>query len=230
MTATPIARPSAARGAHAPSRATLALVLVLAGRALLNASYCAWLWRQSPGWSAFFHSAANYALLDGGLALLSAALLAHNALHETQRGLTAAMIGNDPLEMACGVLIILFPGLPEFPITAVELFAVVGTYAALLAFIAIAARFREWRHDAATGRAASLTLHEELDPIVAAGLATLVLATFALVAGPPTNAVGLRTLGMRWTGVLSISLLLAALGVARELASGRVAERARLIS
>jgi hypothetical protein len=70
-----------------------------------------------------------------------------------------------------------------------------------------------WRARHRQHAAPSLAIHEELDPVLIAGVVALALVAYAFIAGPPVTAADYRAVGMRWGAVLAVAFAVAALGV-----------------
>jgi hypothetical protein len=104
--------------------------------------------------------------------------------------------------------------LPDFPVTAVAFFGVIGGCAACLATIAVLIRLSVWRSRHRKHVSTPLALHEELDPVLIAGIVALVVVAYAFVAGPPTTAAEYRELGIRWGTTFGVAFAIAAIGVA----------------
>ena len=188
------------------------LAFLLGARALVNALFAAWLWSTTPGWSDFFSGAARYLVMDGTLAMVATIVLALNVL-DVPALLTGATAADGVARVAAGVAIWMLPGLPDFPVTAVAFSGVVGGWAACLATAAILVRVSVWRARHHAHRSTPLAIHEELDPLVIAGVAALGLVAYAFVNGPPVTAADYRAFGMLWTSVLAVAFTIAAFGV-----------------
>jgi hypothetical protein len=201
---------------HASHRPTaigrLLLSLVLGARALANGFFAAWLWSTSPAWSDFFAGAASYLVVDGALAMAAAILLSVNVL-EGPALLTGATAADGVARVAAGVALRMFPGLPDFPVTAVAFFGVVGGWAACVATAAIVVRASVWRARHHAHRSTPLAMHEELDPLVIAGIVALGLVGYTFLNGPPVTLADYRSFGMLWTSVLAVAFASAAVGV-----------------
>jgi len=190
----------------------LLLSFVLATRAIMNGLFAAWLWSAAPPWSEFFAGASRYLVADGVLAMLTAIFLASNVLPVPPL-LTGATAADGIARVVAGIALRMFPGLPDFPVTAVAFFGVIGGWAACLATAAILIRVSVWRSRHHAHRSTPLAIHEELDPLVVAGILALALVGYAFVMGPPTKLADYRALGIVWTGVLAFAFAVAALGV-----------------
>ena len=196
------------------SAARIALSVILGVRACINAVFALWLWFAEPGRSSFFGGAVAYLSIDGIFALAAATLLAFDTLGEAPRALTGATAADGLLRTTVAIALWAFPGLPDFPVTAVILFGIVGSFAACLAITGITIPVSAWLSRRCAHRSEPLAVHEELDPISLAGLVALALVAYAFFAGPPTTAAEYRALGMRWASALAIGFAVAARGVA----------------
>jgi hypothetical protein len=190
-----------------------ALALVLAGRAVVNALFALWLWNIKPSWSEFFAGGASYLVMDGVLGVLAAIILSFGVLGEAPVLLTAATGGDGALRILAAVALWTFPGLPDFPVTAVAFFAIIGGCAVCLALVAVTIRIRVWRLRHLAHESTPLAMHEELDPVFLAGIVAVVLVGYAFFAGPPVTAADYRLLGIRWASALAIAFAIAAFGV-----------------
>ena len=188
------------------------LALALGARALVNGLFAAWLWSTAPAWSDFFAGAASYLIMDGALAMLATLLLAINVL-DVPPLLTGATAADGVARVVAGVALRMFPGLPDFPVTAVAFFGVVGGWAACLATAAIVVRASVWHARHHAHRSTPLALHEELDPLVITGIVALGLVAYTFVNGPPVTLADYRSFGMLWTSVLTVAFAIAAFGV-----------------
>lgn len=193
-----------------------ALAFTLLGRAAINATFAFWLWSARPGWSQFFDGAATYLAADGIFALLASTVLAFGVLAEAPRLLIAATTADGVLRIVAAIVLWAFPGLPDFPVTAVAFFGVAGGCAGCLSVAAIIMRVGVWRSRHHAHERTPLFLHEELDPAVVAGLIALAFVGYALVVGPPVTASDYRAFGIAWAAIAAAAFALAALGVTRD--------------
>lgn len=189
------------------------LALVLAGRAVINALFALWLWNMKPSWSALFPGGASYLAMDGAAALLAAVVLSFGVLGEAPVLLTGATAADGVVRIVAAIALWKFPGLPDFPVTAVAFFGIVGGCATCLALVSITVRLKVWRARHRAHQSTPLAVHEELDPVFLAGIVALVLVGYGFVAGPPVTAADYRLLGIRWTSALALAFAVAAFGV-----------------
>jgi hypothetical protein len=190
-----------------------ALSLILGARALVNGLFALWLWTAAPGRPAFFSGAATYLAADGILALLAFGVLAFGVIVEAPRLLTGATASDGALRILAAIALRVFPGLPDFPVTAVAFFGMIGSCAACLAIAAMTMRIGVWRSRHHAHERTPLALHEELDPIFIAGAVALVFIGYAFLKGPPINAAEYRTLGIQWATMLALAFGMSAVGV-----------------
>lgn len=195
----------------APGHAVLALVL--GGRAVTNAGFAFWLWSVEPDRRSFFAGAATYLAVDGVCALLATAILAFGAIDEAPRALVAATAADGLLRICAAITLRVFPGLTDFPVTAVGFFGIIGSCTVCLAVAAITIRFAAARSRHRAHERMSVAVHEELDPLLLAGIVALGLVAYAFFSGPPVTVADYRTMGIRWAAALAGAFLIAALGV-----------------
>jgi len=195
------------------STARVALSVILGVRACINAVFASWLWFAEPGRASFFAGAAAYLAVDGIFALAAATLLAFDTLGEAPRALTGATAADGLLRTTAAMALSAFPGLSDFPVTAVILFGIVGSCAACLAITGITIPVSAWLSRRRAHRSEPLAVHEELDPISLAGVVALALVAYAFFAGPPTTAAEYRALGIRWASALAVAFTIAVRGV-----------------
>jgi hypothetical protein len=170
--------------------AEFALGVILLARSVAAISLARWLTASAPGWSDVFRGIATYALIDAGLALLTAALFAAARYRGGPLELVVTTFVDAIVRLALGTALLVFPAIAELPMTAVPLFSVVGATAALLGGIgilswAIAHRRRRREH--------SVAYEALFDPIPVIALVSIVIGA-RLIIDPPTSASQLRAL------------------------------------
>jgi len=149
-----------------------------------------WLTIRAPGWRDIFHGVALYALLDGGFALLTAALFAAARYRGGPVELVVTTLVDAIVRLGLGFALLTLPTIADVPMTVVPLFAVVGATAALLGAIgilswAVAHHRRQREH--------SVAYEAFFDPIPVIALVSIVIGA-RLAVDPPTSAAQLRPL------------------------------------
>ena len=190
------------------------LALALGGRAAANAGFALWLSNVRPDRGAFFDGAITYLVVDGVIAIVASVILGSHVLEETPRLLGPATAADGVLRLIAAGALFLFPGLPDFPVTAVAFFGIIGGCAACLATIAVTIRLSVWRSRHRAHESTPLAMHEELDPVLIAGIVALAFVAYAFFAGPPATAAEYRVLGIRWGATLAVAFAIAAIGAA----------------
>jgi len=170
--------------------AELALGITLLARTITALSLVSWLVVRAPSWSDTFRGIALYALLDGGFALLTAAMFAAARYRGGPVELVATTVVDAIVRLCLGLALLTLPAIAEVPMTVVPLFAVVGAIAALLGAIgilswAMAHHRREREH--------SVAYEAFFDPIPVIALVSIVIGA-RLAVDPPTSAAQLRPL------------------------------------
>ena len=193
-----------------------AFVAVLLSRAGVTAAFAFWLLTWEPGWTDIFRAGAWYALSDGCLGLVMAALLMRHRPTVAPPLLVALTLVDACMRIAAGVAVLRFPGIPYFPITVVLLFCALGVWAATAGLVAMIAWFvAHERHRHAAGEEPS-RVHAIFDPLSVAGLVALVTVASAFIAGPPATAASLRFVAGATSVALALAFLGAAAGAARR--------------
>jgi hypothetical protein len=203
------------RGAFARE---LALAVTLLFRGGINGAFAVWLVTQHPRWSEIFQMGSSYAFADGALGLLSVALLMPRPPGGAPPLLRATTFADALLRIGGGIALRTLPGIPDFPVSAVALFGVLGTCAAVLGVIALVAWLIRHAKRETPAPTPYSSAHALFDPLAMTGLVALIFGGYALLVGPPSTSAGLRTLGASWTGVLALAFLVAAIGAVPRLA------------
>ena len=182
--------PSSERLARGNRGAELALGIVLLARATAAISLASWLTVRVPDWRDIFHGIALYALLDGGFALLTAALFAAARYRGGPVELVVTTLVDAIVRISLGLALLTLPTIAEVPMTVVPLFGVVGATAALLGVIgifswAVAHHRRQREH--------SVAYEAFFDPIPVIALVSIVIGA-RLAIDPPASAAQLRPL------------------------------------
>jgi hypothetical protein len=184
----------------------------LLARATTALSLVSWLIVRAPDWRDVFRGIALYALLDGGLALLTAALFAAARYRGGPVGLVVTTLVDAIVRLCLGLALLTLPTIADVPMTVVPLFAVVGATAALLGAIgilswAVAHHRREREH--------SVAYEAFFDPIPAVALVSIVIGA-RLAIDPPTSAAQLRPLVAAGGVGVAIGFAIAAAGSLME--------------
>jgi len=171
-------------------RAEVALGIILLARAATALWLVSWLTIRAPGWRDIFRGVALYALLDGGFALLTAALFAAARYRGGPVELVVTTLVDAIVRLGLGFALLTLPTIADVPMTVVPLFAVVGATAALLGAIgilswAVAHHRRQREH--------SVAYEAFFDPIPVIALVSIVIGA-RLAVDPPTSAAQLRPL------------------------------------
>ena len=192
--------------------AEFALGIILLARATAAISLVGWLTVGAPGWRDVFHGVAVYALLDGGFALLTAALFAAARYRGGPVALVVTTLVDAIIRISLGLALLTRPAIAEVPITVVPLFGVVGATAALLGAIAIlswaVAHHRRQREH-------SVAYEAFFDPIPVIALVSVVIGA-RLAVDPPTSADQLRALVTAGGVGVAIGFAVAAAGSLME--------------
>lgn len=223
-----IARPRTLGSATpgATSRATqervTPLVTTLVLRAVVNGAFAMWLATRAPGWLDIFSTGAAYALADGALGLLVGVWIIRRKSRPVGSLLIALVWTDALLRCGAGLAILVFPGIPQFPITLVLFYGALGSWAASAGVVAMVTWFVAFEHEHVHGpkRQPHSPSHALFDPLAVAGLLALMLAAYALVAGPPASADELRIAAGAASGALSLVFLVAAVGATRPQGRG----------
>lgn len=189
------------------------LVTTLLLRGCMNAAFAVWLIRRASDWVGIFEAGAVYALADGALGFLMAALLVRHRPITAPPALASLVFADAITRVGVGAAIGLLPGIPQLPITVVLFFGALGSWAASAGVIAMIA----WlvaHHRERAGRPRSST-DALFGPLAAAGLIALGLALYAFIVGPPATFEELRTAAGTAAGALTIVFLVASVSVAR---------------
>jgi hypothetical protein len=192
--------------------AELALGIVLLARATAAISLVSWLTIRAPDWRDVFHGIALYALLDGGFALLTAALFAAARYRGGPVALVVTTLVDAIVRISLGFALSTRPTIAEVPMTVVPLFGVVGATAALLGVIgifswAVAHHRRQREH--------SIAYEAFFDPIPIIALVSIVIGA-RLAIDPPASAAQLRPLVAAGGIGVAIGFALAAAGSLME--------------
>jgi len=171
-----------------------------------------WLTARAPGWRDVFRGIALYALLDGGFALLTAALFAAARYRGGPVELVVTTLVDAIVRVSLGFALLTLPATAEVPMTAVPLFGVVGVTAVLLGAVAIiswavAHRRRQREH--------SVAYEAFFDPIPAIALVSIVIGA-RLAIDPPASAAQLRPLVAAGGIGVAIGFAVAAVGSLME--------------
>lgn len=194
--------------------ATFALVITLFLRACVNAAFSVWLFTRAPLWLDIFWAGAIYALADGALGLMVVFLLVRHKPFGATPQLVAMILADAVLRCAVGIATLTLPGIPDFPITLVLFYGVLGAWAASAGVIAMIAWFVAHKHQKHARRRSRSPAHVLFDPLEGAGLLAFLLAVYALAVGPPATAETLCIAAAAASGALALVFLVAALGVA----------------
>lgn len=197
-----------------PSTRAFALAVVLLLRACVNTAFAVWLFTRAPVWLDIFSAGAVYALADGMLGVISVVLLVRQRVFAAPPQLPAIILTDAILRCGAGVASLALPGIPDFPITLVLIYGVLGTWAASAGVIATMAWLVAHKHKQNSERRSASAAHVLFDPLEVAGLLALLLAGYAFVVGPPATAGTLRTTAGAATGALGVVFLIAAVGAA----------------
>ena len=170
--------------------AEVALGIVLLARATTAISLAVGLTVNAPGWRAAFRGIAWYALLDGGFAMLTAALFAATRYRGGPVALVVTALVDAIVRISLALALLTLPAILDLPMTVVPLFGVVGATAALLGAIgilswAVAHHRRQREH--------SVAYEAFFDPIPVIALVSLVIGA-RLAIDPPGTAPQLRPL------------------------------------
>ncbi len=176
--------PRGSRGAE------FVLGIILLARAAAAIGLAHWLTAREPGWRESFRDIAMYALLDGVLALLTAALFAAARYRGGPIELVATTFVDASVRVGLGLALLTLPAIAEVPMTVVPLFGVVGGTAALLGAIGILS----WAIAHSRRRREHSVAYEALfDPIPIIAIVSMVIGA-RLITSPPTSAAELRPL------------------------------------
>ncbi len=171
-------------------RAEVTLGIILLARATTALSLVSWLTVRAPAWGDVFRGIALYALLDGGLALVTAALFAAARYRGGPVELVVTTLVDAIVRLGLGLALLTLPTIADVPMTVVPLFAVVGATAVLLGAIGIlswaAAHHRREREH-------SVAYEAFFDPIPVIAVVSIVIGA-RLAIDPPTSAAQLRPL------------------------------------
>ena len=192
--------------------AEVALGVILLARTAAAIWLVSWLTVRAPGWRDVFRGIALYALLDGGLALLTAVLFAAARYRGGPVALVVTTLVDAIVRISLGCALLTLPAIADVPMTVVPLFGVVGATAALLGAIgivswAVAHRRRQREH--------SVAYEAFFDPIPVIALVSIVIGA-RLAIDPPASAAQLRPLVAAGGIGVAIGFALAALGSLME--------------
>jgi len=192
--------------------AELALGITLLARTTTALALVSWLTLRAPGWRDIFRGVALYALLDGGLALLTAVMFAAAHYRGGPVELVATTVVDAIVRLCLGFALLTLPAIAEVPMTVVPLFTVVGASAALLGAIgilswAVAHLHREREH--------SVAYEAFFDPIPVIALVSIVIGA-RLALDPPSSAAQLRPLVAAGGIGVAIGFAIAAAGSLME--------------
>jgi hypothetical protein len=194
-----------------PARPLLVATLVV--RACVNAAFAAWLLTGAPAWADVFRFGAFYALADGGLGLVTTALLWSHEPIPAPPVLVAFTLVDALFRFALGAAVLAYPGIADVPIVTVLFFGALGAWAACAGTIAIVGWFlAHWPRGSAHPHPETYAM---FDPLTAAGLIGAMLAVYALIVGPPMTAEELRIAGAVAGVAFAAVLSIAAFGVAK---------------
>jgi len=203
--------------------AELALGITLLARTATALALVSWLTLRAPGWRDIFRGVALYALLDGGLALLTAAVFVAARYRGGPVALVATTLVDATVRLGLGLALLTLPAIAEVPMTVVPLFTVVGASAAVLGAIgilswAVAHHRREREH--------SVAYEALFDPIPVIALVSIVIGA-RLTIDPPTSAVQLRPLVAAGGIGVAVGFAIAAAGSLMEGLRARTSEYRR---
>jgi hypothetical protein len=182
----------------------LAIVLFLRGCASLVLA--TWIYTYDPGWRDLFRGVAFYALIDGGLGLLTATLVASIRSRGGPRLLTAMTFSDALVRLATGGILLSLPSIAEIPMTVVPLLGAIGATASglgVFAFIAWAVAHHRHGH--------TLGYEALFDPIPAVAVVSIGIGTMLLV-NPPARAARLGMLIGIGGLVLGLALVVSSIG------------------
>jgi hypothetical protein len=202
-----------ARTALHPARPLVVGALLL--RAVINVGFMAWLLAYSPGWVDVFDGGAFYAIADGMVGVALVLLIGWLDPIGAPPTLLAMTSIDALLRLAAGAAILVFPGIPDIPVTLVLFYGVLGAWAATAGIIAIVAAEVAHEH-ARAGTSPGSTTRAMFQPFSVEGVIALLLAVYALVVGPPSTAETLRLAASVACGSFALVLLIAAFRVARR--------------
>jgi hypothetical protein len=111
------------------------------------------------------------------------------------------------LRIMAGVVIRVFPAIPDIPLTAVLFFGVLAGWAAVAGIAATVAWM--FAHEFHHVRRILSPVRAVFDPLSAAGLVALVLAGYAIVRGPPATADALQTVVVAATAAQMLVFMVA---------------------
>jgi hypothetical protein len=191
------------------------LVATLLLRAFVNGALAVWLLARDLVWIDIFWTGAAYAIIDGGLGILTGALLTRHEWSSTAPQLVSMVLADAVLRVGAGLAIFAFPGIPDFPITLVLFFGALGAWAAIAGVIAIVGWFAVHEREKNSSHRPRSRTHALFDPLAAAGVVALMLAVYAVIVGPPATDKALRVAAGVASGSLVLVFLVAAFSVAR---------------
>ena len=204
--------PGSERFSRRTRGAEFALGIILLARATAALSLVGWLTVRAPGWRDVVHGIALYALLDGGFALLTAALFAASRYRGGPVALVVTTLVDAIIRISLGLALLTRPAIAEVPMTVVPLFGVIGATAALLGVIgilswAVAHHRRQREH--------SIAYEALFDPVPIIALVSVVIGAL-LAIDPPTSASQLRALVTAGGVGVAIGFAVAAAGSLME--------------
>jgi hypothetical protein len=165
------------------------------------------------GWSEIFEAASVYALADGALALITAAVLLKRRRRIGVPFLPAITLANALVLVSAGVAVRAWPGISGFPMTLVMFYGIVGVWAASLGAMAITMSIRVIERDRGADRPRRIRDLGLVNPIVISGLVAIVFVADLLVAGPPSSAERLRRVAAFGAALLAVVFLMGSIGV-----------------
>ena len=180
-------------------------------------SLVSWLKLRAPGWGDLFHAIAVYALADGALAFVTAALSATARYRGGPRALVVMTIADAVARVGLGLAILILPAIAEVPMTLLSLFGVVGTTAALLGVVgivswAVAHHRRQREH--------SVAYEALFDPIPAIAFVSIVVGA-RLTIDPPSAAEQLRSIVSAGGIAVALGFVVAGVGGLAEAIRGQ---------
>jgi hypothetical protein len=191
-----------------------ALAVTLLARAGDHSVFALWFIARQPGWMDMFHAGSIYALIDGSLGLIAAALLTRGAPIASPPLLPALTFADGIGRLAAGIALLTFPGIPYMPMIFVPFLGGLGACAVGLGVSAIV----EWRiARRSAGRTRSISTEALFDPLAISALVAFGVA-YVLVVNPPATAADLRTIAAATSGALALVFVVAAFGALKTTA------------
>lgn len=193
-----------------------ALAAVLSARGVVNVSFTIWLLTQHPAWTEIFRAGSMYGLVDGGLGLVSVALLLPRTPTGSPPLLRVTTLFDAIVRLAVALSIRAFPGIPDTPITVMLFFSLLVAYAASLGVISTTMWLVAHAHWKKGSRAWRPGTGELFDPFAIAGVATLAAIGYAVRFGPPASDESLGFDAAVVCAVFGVAFLVSAAGALRR--------------